>query len=121
MSREGGGFIGSIRRAEELAEATEGAFLPRQFSNEDNIEAHYRTTGPEIWWQLRFRSLYPNAFVAGVDQLPFLLFCALTSSTTQSASWKEMDRFITRRYRDAVEQSESTTEEGDDRHDGHSF
>jgi len=66
VSREGGGFLGSIRRAEELAEATEGAFLPRQFSNEDNIEAHYRTTGPEIWWQLRFRSLYPNAFVAGV-------------------------------------------------------
>ena len=66
VSREGGGFLGSIRRAEELAETTEGAFLPRQFSNEDNIEAHYRTTGPEIWWQLRFRSLYPNAFVAGV-------------------------------------------------------
>jgi len=66
VSREGGGFIGSIRRAEELAQATEGAFLPRQFSNEDNVEAHYRTTGPEIWWQLRFRSLYPDAFVAGV-------------------------------------------------------
>ncbi len=66
VSREGGGFLGSIRRAEELAEATKGSFLPRQFSNEDNIDAHYRTTGPEIWWQLRFRSLYPNAFVAGV-------------------------------------------------------
>lgn len=66
VSREGGGFLGSIRRAEELAKTTEGAFLPRQFSNEDNIEAHYRTTGPEIWWQLKFRSLYPNAFVAGV-------------------------------------------------------
>ncbi len=66
VSREGGGFLGSIRRAEELAERTEGAFLPRQFSNEDNCEAHYRTTGPEIWWQLRFRSLFPHAFVAGV-------------------------------------------------------
>ncbi len=66
VSREGGGFLGSISRAEELAETTEGAFLPRQFSNEDNIEAHYQTTGPEIWWQLRFRSLYPDAFVAGV-------------------------------------------------------
>lgn len=66
VSREEGGFLGSIRRAEELAETTAGAFLPRQFSNEDNIEAHYRTTGPEIWWQLRFRSLYPDAFVAGV-------------------------------------------------------
>jgi cysteine synthase A len=66
VSREGGGFLGSIRRAEDLAETTEGAFLPRQFSNEDNIEAHYRMTGPEIWWQLRFHSLYPDAFVAGV-------------------------------------------------------
>ncbi|HBR09911.1 TPA: cysteine synthase [Candidatus Acetothermia bacterium] len=66
VSREEGGFLDSIRRAEELAETTEGAFLPRQFSNEDNIEAHYRTTGPEIWWQLKFRSLSPDAFVAGV-------------------------------------------------------
>ncbi len=66
ISREEGGFLGSISRAEELAKTTEGAFLPRQFSNEDNVEAHYLTTGPEIWWQLRFRSLYPDAFIAGV-------------------------------------------------------
>ncbi len=66
VSRDGGGFLGSIRRAEELAETTEGAFLPRQFSNEDNLEAHYLTTGPEIWGQLSFRSLCPDAFVAGV-------------------------------------------------------
>ncbi len=66
VSREEGGFLGSIRQAEELAETTEGAFLPRQFSNHDNVEAHYKTTGPEIWWQLRFRSLCPDAFVAGV-------------------------------------------------------
>ena len=66
VSKEEGGFLGSIQRAEELAAATDGAFLPRQFSNEDNCEAHYKTTGPEIWWQLRFRSLYPDAFIAGV-------------------------------------------------------
>ncbi|RLD82837.1 MAG: cysteine synthase [Bacteroidetes bacterium] len=66
VSREGGGFLGSIRRAEELAQATEGAFLPRQFSNEDNVEAHFQTTGPEIWWQLRFRSIFPDVFIAGV-------------------------------------------------------
>ncbi len=66
VSEEEGGFLGSIQSAEELSKETKGAFLPRQFSNEDNIEAHYRTTGPEIWWQLRFRSLYPNAFIAGV-------------------------------------------------------
>lgn len=66
VSKDEGGFLGSIERAEELAETTNHAFLPRQFSNEDNSEAHYETTGPEIWWQLRFRSLYPDAFVAGV-------------------------------------------------------
>ena len=66
VSSEEGGFLGSISRAEELSKTMESAFLPRQFSNEDNTEAHYQTTGPEIWWQLRFRSLYPDAFVAGV-------------------------------------------------------
>jgi cysteine synthase A len=66
ISREEGGFKGSILRAEELARATEGVFLPRQFSNQDNSEAHYHTTGSEIWWQLRFRAVYPDAFVAGV-------------------------------------------------------
>ena len=66
VSAEEGGFVGSIRMAEEMAEGREDAFLPRQFSNEDNIAAHYEGTGPEIWWQLRFHGLTPNAFVAGV-------------------------------------------------------
>ena len=66
VSREQGGFLGSIRMAEEFAAATPGAFLPRQFSNEDNLLAHAETTGPEIWWQLRFHGLRPDAFVAGV-------------------------------------------------------
>jgi cysteine synthase A len=66
VSKDDGGFIRSIGRAEMMAESTKGAFLPRQFSNEDNVEAHEQTTGPEIWWQLRFRSLPPDAFVAGV-------------------------------------------------------
>ncbi len=66
VSKEEGGFLGSIKRAEELAAGNPGAFLPRQFSNESNMEAHYQTTGPEIWWQLRFHSLKPDAFVAGV-------------------------------------------------------
>jgi cysteine synthase A len=66
VSREDGGFLGSIQKAEDLAAATPGAFLPRQFSNHDNVEAHEQTTGPEIWWQLRFRGITPDAFVAGV-------------------------------------------------------
>ncbi|MHA2365626.1 MAG: PLP-dependent cysteine synthase family protein, partial [Candidatus Hodarchaeales archaeon] len=66
VSKEKGGFLGSIDMAEELARKTEGAFLPRQFSNADNIDAHYQTTGPEIWWQLANHSLCPDAFIAGV-------------------------------------------------------
>jgi cysteine synthase A len=66
VSSEQGGFLGSIQRAEELAQREQNAFLPRQFSNQDNSEAHYQSTGPEIWWQLRFRSLNPDALVAGV-------------------------------------------------------
>jgi len=66
ISKEEGGFLGSIRRSEELAASRRGVFLPKQFSNEDNIEAHCRTTGPEIWWQLRWHGITPDAFVAGV-------------------------------------------------------
>jgi cysteine synthase len=66
VSKEEGGFLGSIRLAEEYAATLESSFLPRQFSNEDNVDAHYRTTGPEVWWQLRWQGLRPDAFIAGV-------------------------------------------------------
>ena len=66
VSKEAGGFLGSIRLAEQLAASTPGAFLPRQFANEENSEAHRLTTGPEIWAQLQNERLDPEAFVAGV-------------------------------------------------------
>jgi cysteine synthase len=66
VSKQEGGFLGSIDRAESLAASRSDVFLPRQFSNTDNIEAHEKTTGPELWWQLRFHGLKPDAFVAGV-------------------------------------------------------
>jgi cysteine synthase A len=66
VSPEEGGFLGSIRLSEELAARTAGSFLPRQFANEDNAEAHFATTGPEIWWQLNFHGKRPDAFIAGV-------------------------------------------------------
>ncbi|HSV87686.1 MAG TPA: cysteine synthase family protein [Bacteroidales bacterium] len=65
VSKEEGGFLKGIEMAEEQAH-NENGFLPRQFSNADNIEAHYLTTAPELMWQLRFRNLQPYAFVAGV-------------------------------------------------------
>jgi cysteine synthase A len=61
-----GGFCGSIRLAEELAAATPHVFLPRQFANDANIEAHELTTGPEIWGQLAANGRTPDGFVAGV-------------------------------------------------------
>lgn len=66
ISKEEGGFLGSIRRSQEMAAMDPETFLPGQFENEDNAMAHYRTTGPEIWWQLKLRGITPDAFVAGV-------------------------------------------------------
>lgn len=66
VSREQGGFLGSIRMAEQFAREKEQVFLPSQFSNAANVQAHEETTGPEIWWQLKSQSLVPDAFVAGI-------------------------------------------------------
>ncbi len=63
---EEGGFIGSIRMTEQLAQEEKDVFLPCQFTNSANVEAHEQTTGPEIWWQLQFHNKTPDAFVAGV-------------------------------------------------------
>ncbi len=66
VSEEEGGFLGSIRMAEELAARTAHSFLPRQFANEHNCEAHEEMTGPELWWQLQAHGHVPDALVAGV-------------------------------------------------------
>jgi cysteine synthase A len=65
ISKEDGGFLGSINLCEELATAG-GVFLPRQFENLHNEQAHEKTTGMEIWEQLKLSGLHPDAFVAGV-------------------------------------------------------
>ena len=66
VSKDDGGFLGSIARADAMKQANPRTFLPHQFSNEANIEAHIMSTGPEIWMQLKSRGLAPDAFVAGV-------------------------------------------------------
>jgi cysteine synthase len=66
VSSQEGGFLGSIEKANKLAKDLGSAFLPRQFENNDNSMAHELTTGPEIYWQLKFNSITPDAFVAGV-------------------------------------------------------
>jgi cysteine synthase A len=66
VSHEQGGFLGSIRMTEDLARDQPHVFLPAQFANEANVEAHEQSTGPEIWWQLHSHSIRPDAFIAGV-------------------------------------------------------
>ena len=66
VSKEQGGFLGSIRISEEIAASEPDIFLPQQFSNSANAEAHARTTGPEIWYQMQYHGVKPAAFVAGV-------------------------------------------------------
>ncbi|MDR0511176.1 MAG: cysteine synthase family protein [Rikenellaceae bacterium] len=66
VSREEGGFTGGLRLADKMAEEDGGIFLPLQFSNGDNVNAHRATTGPEVWRQLADAGLCPDAFVAGV-------------------------------------------------------
>ena len=43
------GMSGAIKRAYELAKEIKGAFIPDQFENPANANAHYMTTGPEIY------------------------------------------------------------------------
>jgi cysteine synthase A len=45
----GEGMKGAIRKAEEIAASTPGAFMPNQFSNPANPEIHRKTTAEEIW------------------------------------------------------------------------
>jgi cysteine synthase A len=66
VSKAEGGFLGSILLSEQLANASDRFFLPKQFENEYNAGAHETTTGPEIWQQLAGKSLVPDAFIAGV-------------------------------------------------------
>jgi cysteine synthase A len=66
ISRDEGGFMGCIRRAEELGARDPRVFLPRQFANDANVRAHEETTGREILRQLAANGMTPSAFVAGV-------------------------------------------------------
>lgn len=65
VSKEEGGFIGSVKRAEEYAKR-KNVFLPKQFENEENSLAHYRTTAVELCRQANLLDVTIDAFCAGV-------------------------------------------------------
>ena len=49
LSEGAKGMSGAIEKAEELAKEIPNSFIPGQFVNPVNVEAHFTTTGPEIW------------------------------------------------------------------------
>ncbi len=57
------GMAGAIKKANELAAQIEGSYIPAQFDNPSNADAHYKTTGPEIWDDTDGKV---DIFVAGV-------------------------------------------------------
>lgn len=61
---EGGlGMAGAIAKAQELAASILDSFIPSQFENAANPDAHYTATGPEIWADTEGKV---DAFVAGI-------------------------------------------------------
>ena len=57
------GFEGAVKRTEDIAARSPGVYLTKQFSNEENVTAHYETTGREILKQVADRI---DVVVAGV-------------------------------------------------------
>jgi cysteine synthase A len=62
LTPKDGGMKAAIAKAEELARTIPKSYVPQQFANQFNTDAHYATTGPEIYEQMEGRI---DAFVAG--------------------------------------------------------
>ncbi|MHC4947542.1 MAG: PLP-dependent cysteine synthase family protein, partial [Planctomycetota bacterium] len=66
VSQEQGGFVGAVQAAESYRRDHGRVFLPRQFDNPVNVEAHELFTGPELERQTDRFGVRIDAFVAGV-------------------------------------------------------
>lgn len=66
VSRAQGGFVGALEQVSRLAATRDDIFLPEQFANSANIEAHATGTGPEMLEQMRRVGVQPDAFTCGV-------------------------------------------------------
>lgn len=63
LTKGADGMKGAIEKAEEIARETENSFIPSQFSNPSNSNAHICSTAPEIWEDTDGKV---DIFVAGV-------------------------------------------------------
>ena len=100
VSKKDGGFKKCISLTKELEQKDNNVFLPKQFSNPDNIYAHYYSTGPEIYYSLKNKGIIPSAFIAGVgtggtvmgigkylkEKIPFIRVYPLEPSNSQTLS-----------------------------------
>jgi cysteine synthase A len=85
------GVAGAMAAAEELAAADAHVFLPRQFSNPANVEAHARTTGPELLAAVGRRL---DGFVAGVGTAGTLMGVARAVRAAGAGAGAEGDRTV---------------------------
>ena len=81
------GMKGALRRAAELVEETDNAWMPQQFENPANVEIHARTTSREIMED--FRDTPPSCLITGVGTGGHLTGCA----EALKKEWPEMKAY----------------------------
>ena len=81
ISKEEGGFLRSIKEGNDFVAKNSNSFCPQQFTNIENINAHFESTAPEIFSQLEKLNLKLTHFVAGVGTggtiMGFLKYCKM--------------------------------------------
>ena len=79
ISKEQGGFLRSIEEGNNFVIKNSNSFCPHQFTNIENVNAHFESTAPEIFLQLKKLHLNLTHFIAGVGTggtiMGFLKYC----------------------------------------------
>lgn len=66
VSKAEGGFLGSIKKGNDFVAKNSNSFCPQQFTNVENLNAHFESTAPEIFSQLEKLKSELTHFIAGV-------------------------------------------------------